>query len=168
MQRPTIHPSTGTNSESEWYPQSPTNETHQTNYIFRFILGLWQRNSTLSHRSCLLELLSYWRRPTNHRTIFDWRSRIRGRLSTRHVHTPHPTHSPQAPTWRIRHAKIWHFALLQWVETKQVILSPISTNDANLSDTMTKALGWTKFHQNADVYIRDNYHTPMLVTLTLP
>lgn len=58
----------------------------------------------------------------------------------------------QAPTRRTRHVEIRHFALLQWVETKQVLLAPIGT-DANHSDAMTKALGRTKFHQHADVYM---------------
>ena len=58
----------------------------------------------------------------------------------------------QAPTRRTRHVELRHFALLQWVENQEVTLVPIGT-DYNHSDAMTKALGRTKFHQHADIYM---------------
>jgi len=46
----------------------------------------------------------------------------------------------QRPTRRIGHMDIRHFALLDWVEIDQVILSHISTYD-NSADGLTKSLG---------------------------
>ena len=46
----------------------------------------------------------------------------------------------QRPTRRTRHMEIRHFALIDWVETDQIILSHISTHD-NPADGLTKALG---------------------------
>ena len=46
----------------------------------------------------------------------------------------------QRPTCRTRHMEIRHFALIDWVETDQIILSHISTHD-NPADELTKALG---------------------------
>ena len=54
----------------------------------------------------------------------------------------------QRPTRRTRHVDIKHFALLDWVETDQLILSAISTHD-NPADGMTKALGPQLFVRHA-------------------
>ena len=54
----------------------------------------------------------------------------------------------QRPTRRTRHLDIKHFALLDWTETDQVILSSISTHD-NPADGMTKALGPQLFSRHS-------------------
>ena len=52
------------------------------------------------------------------------------------------------PTRRTQHMEILHFALLDWVETDQLLLSAISTHD-NPADAMTKALGPQLFHRHS-------------------
>ena len=54
----------------------------------------------------------------------------------------------QRPTRRTRHLDIKHFALLDWTETDQVILSSISTHD-NPANGMTKALGPQLFSRHS-------------------
>ena len=54
----------------------------------------------------------------------------------------------QRPTRRTRHLDIKHFALLDWTETDQIILSSISTHD-NPADGMTKALGPQLFSRHS-------------------
>ena len=46
----------------------------------------------------------------------------------------------QRPTRRTRHLDIRHFALLEWVETDQIVMAAIGTHD-NPADGMTKSLG---------------------------
>jgi Reverse transcriptase (RNA-dependent DNA polymerase) len=58
----------------------------------------------------------------------------------------------QAPTKRTRHVDIRYFALLQWSESNQLKAEAITTEE-NISDSMTKALGRIKFHQQADIYM---------------
>jgi hypothetical protein len=58
----------------------------------------------------------------------------------------------QAPTKRTRHVDIRYFALLQWSDSGQLKAEAITTEE-NISDSMTKALGRTKFHQQADIYM---------------
>ena len=54
----------------------------------------------------------------------------------------------QCPTRRTRHIKIKHFALLDWVETDQIMLSHISTHD-NPTDGLTKSLGPQLFSRHS-------------------
>ena len=54
----------------------------------------------------------------------------------------------QRPTRRTRHMDIRHFALLQWVELDEIVLSYISTSD-NPADGFTKPLGPTLFSRHA-------------------
>ena len=54
----------------------------------------------------------------------------------------------QRPTCRTRHLDIKHFALLDWTETDQIILSSISTHD-NPSDCMTNVLGPQLFSRHS-------------------
>ena len=73
----------------------------------------------------------------------------------------------QKPTRRTRHMDIKHFALLQWCETDQIILSAISTSD-NAADGMTKPLATTLFNRHratllghrAPTYINYTIHIP--------
>jgi hypothetical protein len=52
------------------------------------------------------------------------------------------------PTRRTRHLDIKYFALLDWVETDQLIMSHISTSD-NPSDLLTKSLGTQFFARHS-------------------
>ena len=50
----------------------------------------------------------------------------------------------QRPTRRTKHMELKHFALLQWCETDQIILTAISTSD-NAADGLTKPLATVLF-----------------------
>ena len=52
------------------------------------------------------------------------------------------------PTRRTQHLDMKHFALLDWAETDQIILSAISTHN-NPADGMTKALGSQLFSRHS-------------------
>jgi hypothetical protein len=56
----------------------------------------------------------------------------------------------QQPTRRTSHVKLKQFAVLQWVEDKQIIFGDIGTAH-NISDSLTKQTGRTKFHQHHDL-----------------
>ena len=58
----------------------------------------------------------------------------------------------QAPTRRTRHVDIRYFALLQLSDTGQVKAQFIPTAN-NISDSLTKPTGRTKFHQHADLFM---------------
>jgi hypothetical protein len=74
----------------------------------------------------------------------------------------HMVHS-QAPTKRTRHVDIRYFALLQWQQLDYIKVIPVPT-DHNISDSMTKATGRTKFHQHADLYLgRSDPRSPIRV-----
>ena len=54
----------------------------------------------------------------------------------------------QRPTRRTRHLDIRHLALLDWVETDQIVLEAISTHD-NPADALTKILGPQLFSRHS-------------------
>jgi hypothetical protein len=56
----------------------------------------------------------------------------------------------QQPTRRTRHVELKQFAVLQWVEDEQIIFGDIGTA-YNISDSLTKQTGHTKFHQHHDL-----------------
>jgi hypothetical protein len=56
----------------------------------------------------------------------------------------------QQPTRRTRHVELKQFAVLQWVEDEQIIFGDIGTA-YNISDSLTKQTGRTKFHQHHDL-----------------
>jgi hypothetical protein len=56
----------------------------------------------------------------------------------------------QQPTRRTRHVELKQFAVLQWVEDEQIIFGDIGTAH-NISDSLTKQTGRTKFHQHHDL-----------------
>jgi hypothetical protein len=56
----------------------------------------------------------------------------------------------QQPTCCTRHVELKQFAVLQWVEDKQIIFGDIGTAN-NISDSLTKQTGRTKFHQHHDI-----------------
>jgi hypothetical protein len=56
----------------------------------------------------------------------------------------------QQPTRRTRHVELKQFAVLQWVEDEQIIFGDIGTTN-NISDSLTKQTGRTKFHQHHDI-----------------
>jgi hypothetical protein len=56
----------------------------------------------------------------------------------------------QQPTRRTRHVELKQFAVLRWVEDEQIIFGDIGTAH-NISDSLTKQTGRTKFHQHHDL-----------------
>ena len=56
----------------------------------------------------------------------------------------------QQPTRRTRHVELKQFAVLQWVEDEQILFGDIGTAH-NISDSLTKQTGRTKFHQHHDI-----------------
>jgi hypothetical protein len=56
----------------------------------------------------------------------------------------------QQPARRTRHVELKQFAVLQWVEDEQIIFEDIGTA-CNISDSLTKQTGRTKFHQHHDL-----------------
>jgi hypothetical protein len=56
----------------------------------------------------------------------------------------------QQPTRRTRHVELKQFAVFQWVKDKQIIFGDIGTA-YNISDSLTKQTGRTKFHQHHDL-----------------
>ena len=58
----------------------------------------------------------------------------------------------QAPTRRTRHVDIRYIALLQWSDTGQLKAQFIPTAN-NISDSLTKPTGRTKFHQHNDLFM---------------
>jgi hypothetical protein len=56
----------------------------------------------------------------------------------------------QQPTRRTRHVELKQFAVLQWVEDEQMIFGDIDTAH-NISDSLTKQTGRTKFYQHHDI-----------------
>jgi hypothetical protein len=56
----------------------------------------------------------------------------------------------QQPTRRTRHVELKQFAVLQWVEDEQIIFGDIGTTH-NISDSLTKQTGRTKFYQHNDI-----------------
>ena len=56
----------------------------------------------------------------------------------------------QQPTRRTRHVELKQFAVLQWVKDEQIIFGDIGTA-YNISDSLTKQTGRTKFHQHHDL-----------------
>jgi hypothetical protein len=68
----------------------------------------------------------------------------------------------QQPTRRTRHVELKQFAVLQWVEDEQIIFGDIGTA-YNISDSLTKQTGRTKFHQHHDLLmgrLRPTYARP--------
>jgi hypothetical protein len=68
----------------------------------------------------------------------------------------------QQPTRHTRHVELKQFAVLQWVEDEQIIFGDIGTAH-NISDSLTKQTGRTKFHQHHDLLmgrLRPEYAKP--------
>ena len=64
----------------------------------------------------------------------------------------------QRPTRRTRHLDICHFALLDWVETDQIVMETISTHD-NPADALTKILGPQLFSRHSSTLLGKRKHT---------
>jgi hypothetical protein len=58
----------------------------------------------------------------------------------------------QQPTRRTPHVELKQFAVLQWVKDEQIIFGDVGTT-YNISDSLTKQTGRTKFHQHHDLLL---------------
>ena len=56
------------------------------------------------------------------------------------------------PTKRTRHVDSRYFAILQWVQTDQIVIKKIDTSD-NASDILTKATGRIIFYRHNDTIL---------------
>jgi len=56
----------------------------------------------------------------------------------------------QQPTKRTRHVDIKYFMLQDWIETDQILMEAVDTQN-NISDAFTKSLGRIKFYEQFDV-----------------
>ncbi len=63
----------------------------------------------------------------------------------------------QQPTHQTRHLDICHFALLDWVETYQIVMETISTHD-NPADALTKILGPQLFSRHSFTLLGKRKH----------
>ena len=85
---------------------------------------------------------------------------LRSILNDIGIHQTHPTPlyadneacismaNAKQPTRRTRHLDIKYFALLNWIETDQIIMTHISTSD-NPADALTKTLGTQLFSRHS-------------------
>ena len=71
----------------------------------------------------------------------------------------------QKPTRRTRHMDIKYFALLEWCQTDQIILTAISTSD-NAADGLTKPLATTLFSRHRDTLL--GHRPPQYMTYSIP
>ena len=64
------------------------------------------------------------------------------------------------PTKRTRHVDSRYFAILNWVQTDQIMVKKIDTSD-NASDVLTKATGRILFYRHNDTIL--GKRTPLYV-----
>ena len=68
-------------------------------------------------------------------------------------------------TRRTRHICILYFALLQWCENDEIILSALSTSD-NVADGLTQLLSTILFHRHRNTLLGNR--VPLYVSYTIP